>query len=147
MGAAEGAIAGQTWRRSRPMMGPHRHLRTIDTAGGGAPKTAGGGYGGSAIGESGKRNGHRPPGRGIISPRRMPLDNRLTSRADWACETTGSGQVSGAVVHLSKHMLGTRRGDAIADRMLGMGEHRPAVMRGRTIGRNESGESACLAHK
>jgi len=41
------------------MMGPHRRLWTIDIAGGGAPKTAGGeGTGGA---RPGKRNGHRPP--------------------------------------------------------------------------------------
>ena len=35
----------------------------------------------------------------------------------------------------------------IADQMPGMGDQRPAVGRGQTIGRHESHESACLAHK
>jgi len=34
------------------MMGPHRHLQSIDIAGGGVPKTTRGGYGGSATGEA-----------------------------------------------------------------------------------------------
>jgi len=71
--------------------------------------------------------GPRTMGRGITAPRRTPLDNQSTSRADLACETAGSGWVSGAVTHVSKHMLGTRQGDAIADRMPGMGNHRLAV--------------------
>jgi len=56
----EGAITGRTRRRSRPMTGPYRRLRTIDIAGGGMPKTAGRGYGGA---RPWKHNGHRPPGR------------------------------------------------------------------------------------
>ena len=75
-------------------------------------------------------------GRGIIaSPRRTPLDNdnRLTSLAGWAREMAGSGRVSGAVAHLSKSRRTARRRDAIADRMLSMGDHRPAVGRGRMM--------------
>ena len=59
----------------------------------------------------------------------------------------GSGRVSGAVAtavvilrndgravaHLSKRRCAARRRDAIADRMLGMGDHRPAVKRGRMM--------------
>ena len=51
------AITGRTRRRSRPMTGPHRRLRTINITGSGAPKTAGERYGGAQLG---KRNGHRP---------------------------------------------------------------------------------------
>jgi len=40
-----GAFTGWTRRCSRPMTGPHRRLRTIDIAGGVAPKMAGGGHG------------------------------------------------------------------------------------------------------
>jgi len=66
----------------------------------------------------------------------MDNDNRLTSLAGWARETAGSGRVSGAVAHLSKSRRAARRRDAIADRMLGMGDHRPEVGRRRTIGRH-----------
>jgi len=38
-------------------------------------------------------------------------------------ETAGSGRVSGAVAHLSKSRRAARQRDAIADRMLGMGDH------------------------
>jgi len=95
----------------------------IDTAGGGAPKTAEGGYGGSATGE----------------PPLPPLDvagQSSTSRAGWARETAGSGLVSGAVAHLSKSRRAAQQREAIADRMLGMGDHRPVVGRGWTIGRH-----------
>ena len=91
--------------------------------------------------------GPRTTGRGITaSPhRRTPLDNdnRLTSLEGWAREMAISGRVSGAVAHLSKHRRAARRRDAIADRMLGIGDHRPAVGRRRTIGRH-SGRSAHL---
>ena len=117
------------------MTGPRRRLRTINIAGSGAPKTAGGGYGGA---RPGKRNGHRPPDDGPGNhrlPRRTPLgnDNWLTSLAGWARETAGSGRVSGAVAHLSKSRRAARRRDAIADRMPGMGDHRPAVGRWPTL--------------
>jgi len=45
----------------------------------------------------------------------------------------GSGRVSGAVAHLSKRRRAARRRDAIADRMPGMGDHRPAIGRGSTM--------------
>ena len=45
----------------------------------------------------------------------------------------GSGRVSGAVAHLSKSRRAARWRDTIADRMLGMGDHRPAVGRGWTM--------------
>ena len=146
-GARRGeAITGRTRRRSRPMTGPHR-LRTINIAGTGVPKTAGGGYGGA---RPGKHNGHRPPDDGpgnhhLPPHRRTPLDNdnRLTSLEGWAREMAISGRVSGAVAHLSKRRRAARRRDAIADRMLGIGDHRPAVGRRRTIGRH-SGRSAHL---
>jgi len=50
-----------------------------------------------------------------------------------ARETAGSGRVSGAVVHLSNSRRAARRRDAIADRMPGMGDHRPAIGRGRMM--------------
>jgi len=128
-----GEIAGRTQRRFRPMTGPHLRLRTINITGSGTPKTAGGeGTGGA---RPGKRNGHRTTGRGITaSRRRTSLDNRSTSRAGWAREAAGSGRVSGAMAHLSKSRRAARRRDTIADQMPGMGDHRPAVARGRTIG-------------
>jgi len=60
--------------------------------------------------------GYRTTGREITaSPRLTLLDNRSTSRAGWARETAGSGQVSGAMAHLSKSRRAARWGDAIAD--------------------------------
>jgi len=41
-GEGGGEITDRTRRRSWPMTGPHRRLRTINIAGNGAPKTAGG---------------------------------------------------------------------------------------------------------
>jgi len=78
-------------------------------------------------------NGPRMMGRGITPSRRTPLDNRSTSRGGWARETADSGHVSGAVAHLSKRRRAARQRDAIADRMPGMGDHRPAVGRGCTM--------------
>jgi len=49
----------------------------------------------------------------------------------WAREMAGSGRVSGAVMHVPKLMLGTRQGDAIANWMPGIGDHKPTVGRGR----------------
>ena len=78
--------------------------------------------------------------------RRTPLDNRSTSRGGCVRETAGSGRVSGAVAtavvilrndgravaHLSKSRRAARRRDAIANRMLGVGDHRPAIGRWRS---------------
>jgi len=61
-----------------------------------------------------------------------PVGRRWT-REGWARETASSGRVSGAVAHLSKSRRAARRRDAIANRMLGMGDHRPAVGRGRMM--------------
>ena len=122
-------------RRSRPMTELHRRLRTINIAGSGAPQNGRGGTWECDRG-SAAAIGPRTTGQGITaSPRRTPLDNdnRLTSLAGWAREMAGSGRVSGAVAHLSKSRRAARRRDAIADRMLGMGDHRPAVRRGRTM--------------
>jgi len=66
-------------------------------------KTAGEGvYWGSTV-----AIGPRTMGRGIAAPppHCMLLDNQSTSRVGWAHKTEGSGQVSGAVAHVSKHML------------------------------------------
>ena len=67
--------------------------------------------------------GPRTMGRGIATPppHCMLLDNQSTSRAGWAHKTEGSGQVSGAVAHVSKHMLEKWRGVTIANRPPGMG--------------------------
>ena len=83
---------------------------------------------------SGRRAGESPGNRRLS--RRTPLDNWSTSRAGWACEMVGSGRVSSAVAHLSKSRRAARRRDAIADRMSGTVDHRPAVGRGLTIGRH-----------
>jgi len=61
-----------------------------------------------------------------------------------ASKTAGSSWVSGTVAHVSKHRLGLRRRDAIADRPLGTGDPRPAIGHGRTIGRHLSGLSFFL---
>jgi len=133
-----GVITGRIRRRSQSITGPHCRLRTINIAGSGAPKRPGEG--------TGKRNSHRLPddGPGITaSPHQTSVDNRSTSRAGWVRETAGSGRVSGAMAHLSKSRRAARRRAAIADRMPGMGDHRPTVRRGRTIGRH-CGRSAQL---
>jgi len=131
-GAKGGTITGWTRRHSRSMTGPHRHLWTINIAGSGAPETAGARVraerdrgNAMAIGPRGPDDGpeNHPP------PCWTSLDNRSTSRAGWARETAGSSRVSGALAHVSKHMLGTRQGDAIANQMPGMRDHRPAIGR------------------
>ena len=87
------------------------------------------------------------PGNHRLPP---PVGHRWTiSRRRGVCarETAGSGRVSGAlatavvilrndgraVAHLSKSRRAARRRDAIADRMLGVGDHRPALGRGRMM--------------
>jgi len=80
--------------------------------------------------------GPRTTGRGITAP----------PRADCAHEIVGSGRVSGARVETHAGNT-TGGGEAIADQMPGMGDHRPTVGRSQMIGRHESHESACLAHK
>jgi len=86
------------------------------------------GVGSPAWARRGRATGEaqRTTGREITaSPsRRTPLDNRSTLRAVWARETAGSGRVSGPVAHLSKSRRAARRRVAIADRMLGVGDHR-----------------------
>jgi len=87
----------------------------------------GGGIRGSVTGEAQRpsaprwRAGESPP----------PSVGRCWTQEGWARETVSSGRVSGAVAHLSKSRRAARRRDAIADRMLGMGDHRPAVGRCR----------------
>jgi len=71
-----------------------------------------------------RRAGESPPPPHI--GRRWTLEGR-------AREMASSGRVSGAMAHLSKSRRAARRKDAIADRMLGMGDHRPAVGRGRMM--------------
>jgi len=96
-----------------------------------------GGYGGV---RPGKCNGLQTTGWGITaSPHQTSLDNQLTSRAGWAREMAGSGRVSGAGAHLSKSRRAARRRDLIANWMPGMGDHRPAIGRGRTISRHCNG--------
>jgi len=52
----------------------------------------------------------------------------------WACKMVGSGWVSSAVAHASKHRLGIRRGDAMADWPPGTGDHRHHIRHGLKIG-------------
>ena len=59
---------------------------------------------------------------------RLPPVGRRWTREGWARETASSGRVSGAVAHLSKSRRAARRRDVIADRMLGMGDHRRGGM-------------------
>ena len=66
------------------------------------------------------------------SPPPPPVGRRWT-REGWASETVSNGRVSCAVARLSKSTRAAERRDAIADRMLGMGDHRPAVERGRMM--------------
>jgi len=77
----------------------------------------------------------------------LPLSDAAGQLVDieggWACKMAGSGRVSSAVAHVSKHRLGTRRGDSIADQPPGMGDHRPTVGCSWTIGRRH-GQSAHL---
>jgi len=71
-----GAITGRTRHHSRPMTGPHRHLWTIDIAGGGAPKTAGEESTGGA--RPGKHNGYQPPDDGPGESPPPPVGRRWT---------------------------------------------------------------------
>jgi len=76
--------------------------------------------------------GPQMAGQGIASP--SDAAGQSVDVADrWVRETAGSGRVSGAVVRVLKHRLGTRWGDAIADRPPGTGNPRPAVGRSSDI--------------
>jgi len=55
----EGEITGRTRRRCWPMTGPHRRLRMINVAGGGAPKMAGGRVRGTMTGKTQWRSASR----------------------------------------------------------------------------------------
>jgi len=78
--------------------------------------------------------GPRTTGRGITaSPPSDTAGQSVDVAGGWARETAGSGRVSGAVAHLSKRRRAARPRDAIADWMLGMGDHRPAVRCGRMM--------------
>ena len=96
-------------RHSRFRPSTYFYLHDRSWIAGGAPKNGWGTVQGSVTGEAqrpsapGRRAGESPP-----APRRTPLNNRSTSRAGWVRETASSG----AVAHVSKHMLGTRRGGA-----------------------------------
>ena len=71
-----------------------------------------------------KHNGWSAPGRraGESPPAQSDAAGQLVKVAGgWAHETAGSGWVSGAVVNVSKHRLGKRWRDAIADWMSGTG--------------------------
>jgi len=87
--------------------------------------------------QPGKCSSHRPPDDGPGNHRLPPPSDTAGQSVDvvggWARETASSGRVSGAVAHLSKSRRAARRRDAIADRMLGMGDHSPAVGRGRMM--------------
>jgi len=72
----------------------------------------------------GRRAGESPP---------PPAVGRRWTREGWARETASSGRVSCAVARLSKSRRAAQWRDVIADRMLGMGDHRPAVERGRMM--------------
>ena len=133
-----GTIIGRTRRRSRPMTGPHpacgrstTHSRQLCAQNG-----RGEGMGerdqGSATAIASTRG--RQAGESLPPP--LPSDTAGQSVdvvGGWAREMAGSGRVSGSVAHLSKRRRAARRRDAIADRMPGMGDHRPAVGRGRTM--------------
>ena len=87
-----------------------------------------------------KCSGHWPPddwpGNHRLPPPSDTAGQSVDVAGGWVRETAGSGRVSGAVAHLSKRRRAARRRDAIADRtdrMLGMGDHRPAVGRARMM--------------
>ena len=100
------------------MTGPQRRLRTINIVGSGTPKTARG---------STTTIGPQTTGRGITAspPVGRGRDGRVKpraaagSQAPWRTCQKADVQRDG--------------GDAIADRMLCMGDHRPAVRRGRMM--------------
>jgi len=77
-------------------------------------------------GGTGERDRGSTTGRGIIASPRW-------TREGWARETASSGRVSSAVAHLLKSRRAERRRDAIADRLLGIGDHRPAIGRVRMM--------------
>ena len=84
----------------------------------------GGGYGGARLG---KCNGYRPAddGPGNHPPsRRTPLDNQSTSRGDARVKRRAAA-ASPAPWSICQKADVQRDGDAIADRMLGIGDHRP----------------------
>ena len=112
------------------MTGPQQRLRTINIVGSGTPKTPVSQYRERDRGST-TAIGPQMKGRGITAS--PPTVGCRWTREGWARETVSSGRVSGAVAHLSKSRRAARRRDAIADRMLGMGDHRPAVERGRMM--------------
>jgi len=71
-------------------------------------KTAVGEYGESATGEAQWSISPWTMGRGIVAPPSSDAAGQLIDVAGgWARETVGSGQVSGAMVHVSKRMMVT----------------------------------------
>ena len=103
-------VGDSAGRKGMGDAGPHCRLRTITQPAVAYPKhrkTSGGGYR-----EAQWPIGPWTTGRRIAPlPGRTPLDNCSSLRAPggWARLTAGSGRVSGAVAHVSKHELGTRR--------------------------------------
>jgi len=92
----------------------------------------------------GKHNGRSAPGQWAGESPPTPIGHRWTnSWHRWARETAGSGRVSATLVHVSKHRLGSRRADAIADRPADTGDPRPTIRHGRMIGRHLS-DLSCL---
>ena len=77
VGSSAGGITGWTRRRSRPMTGPHRRLRTINIAGSVAPKTAGGRVRGDRDRGSATAIGPPPERRARESPP-QPVGRRWT---------------------------------------------------------------------
>jgi len=91
--------------------------------------------GGTGGARPGMCNGHRPAdygtgNHGLPPPPSDTAGQSVDVAGGWARETASSGQVSGAMAHLSKSRHAARRRDAIVDRMLGMGDHRPTVGHG-----------------
>ena len=76
-----GAITGRTGRRSRPIMGSHRHLQTINIAGSGAPKTTREAQRPLAPGRRAGESLPPPVGRRWIIGRRRGRDGRVKRRA------------------------------------------------------------------
>ena len=120
----------------------------IDIAGNGTCETSQNGQGRRLQGEHDLESAmaDRPPDNGLGNRRPPPLDTAgqtVDVAVRWARETAGSGRVSAALVRVSKHRLGSRRADAIADRPPDTGDPRPTIRHGRMIGRHLS-DLSCL---
>jgi len=133
-GVTKGGVTGRNRRCSRPMTELHRRLRTINIAGSGAPKTAGGGYVGA---RPGKCSGHPPPddgpGNHRLPPRRTPLDNRSTLWGDGRVKRRAAAGSPAPWRTCQNTDVQPDGGTRSPTGMPGMGDHRPAVGHGQMM--------------